>query len=83
EEVESYKGADLKGKRYEPLFPYFNKLEKDGYFVVLNDEYVTTTDGTGIVHQAPGFGEEDNRVMKAAKLTEVVVPFDESGIFTG
>lgn len=82
EEVETYTGAQLKGKKYEPLFPYFNKLEKDGYFVVLNDEYVTTTDGTGIVHQAPGFGEEDNRVMKAAKLTEVVVPFDQSGIFT-
>ena len=82
EEVETMTGASLKGKRYEPLFPYFSSMEKDGYFVMLNDEYVTTTDGTGIVHQAPGFGEEDNRVMKAAKLTEVVVPFDESGIFT-
>ena len=82
EEVETYTGAQLKGKRYEPLFPYFSKLEKDGYFVMLNDEYVTTTDGTGIVHQAPGFGEEDNRVMKAAKLPEVVVPFDASGFFT-
>lgn len=82
EEVENYKGTDLKGKKYEPLFPYFSKLEEDGYFVVLNDEYVTTSDGTGIVHQAPGFGEEDNRVMKAAKLPEVVVPFDESGVFT-
>jgi isoleucyl-tRNA synthetase len=82
EEVETYTGAELKGKRYEPLFPYFNKLEKDGYFVMLNDEYVTVTDGTGIVHQAPGFGEEDNRVMKAAKLIEVVVPFDQSGVFT-
>lgn len=82
EEVETYTGAQLKGMRYEPLFPYFANLEKDGYFVMLNDEYVTTTDGTGIVHQAPGFGEEDNRVMKEAKLTEVVVPFDGSGVFT-
>ncbi|MES2527217.1 MAG: isoleucine--tRNA ligase [Bdellovibrionota bacterium] len=82
EEVETYTGAQLKGERYEPLFPYFKHLEKDGYFVMLNDEYVTTTDGTGIVHQAPGFGEEDNRVMKEAKLPEVVVPFDGSGIFT-
>lgn len=82
EEVETYTGAQLKGKKYEPLFPYFSGLEKDGYFVMLNDEYVTTTDGTGIVHQAPGFGEEDNRVMKEAKLTEVVVPFDASGVFT-
>lgn len=82
EEVETFTGAQLKGKRYEPLFPYFSHLEKDGYFVVLSDNYVTTTDGTGIVHQAPGFGEEDNRVMKEAKLPEVVVPFDASGVFT-
>lgn len=82
EEVETYTGAQLKGKRYEPLFPYFNKLEKDGYFVVMNDEYVTTSDGTGIVHQAPGFGEDDNRVMKAAGLTEVIVPLDISARFT-
>lgn len=82
EEVETMTGAQLKGERYEPLFPYFKHLEKDGYFVMLTDGYVTTTDGTGIVHQAPGFGEEDNRVMKEAKLPEVVVPFDASGVFT-
>lgn len=82
EEVETMTGASLKGERYEPLFPYFQDMQKDGYFVMLNDEYVTTSDGTGIVHQAPGFGEDDNRVMKEAKLTEVVVPFDQSGVFT-
>ena len=82
EEIESFLGSKLKGERYEPLFPYFNQLEKDGYFVMLNDEYVTTTDGTGIVHQAPGFGEDDNRVMKAAGLLEVVVPLDNSARFT-
>jgi isoleucyl-tRNA synthetase len=82
EEIETYTGAQLKGKRYEPLFPYFSKLEKDGYFVMMNDEYVTTGDGTGIVHQAPGFGEDDNRVMKAAGLTEVIVPLDISARFT-
>jgi isoleucyl-tRNA synthetase len=82
EVVETYTGAQLKGKKYEPLFPYFSHLEKDGYFVVLNDDYVTTTDGTGIVHQAPGFGEDDNRVMKAAGLNEVIVPLDLSARFT-
>lgn len=82
EEVESFTGAALKGERYEPLFPYFSHLEKDGYFVVLNDEYVTTGDGTGIVHQAPGFGEDDNRVMKENKLPEVVVPLNLSAQFT-
>jgi isoleucyl-tRNA synthetase len=82
EEVEFFSGKDLKGKKYEPLFPYFNHFEKDGYFIILNDEYVTTEDGTGIVHQAPGFGEDDNRVMKLAGLNEVVVPLDASAKFT-
>ena len=82
EEVETMTGAQMKGMKYEPLFPYFQNLSKDGYFVVLNDEYVTTGDGTGIVHQAPGFGEDDNRVMKANNLTEVVVPLDISARFT-
>ncbi len=82
EEIESFKGSALKGQRYEPLFPYFSHLEKDGYFTILTDDYVTTSDGTGIVHQAPGFGEDDNRVMKEAGLTEVVVPLDISSKFT-
>ncbi len=82
EEIETMTGAQLKGTEYEPLFPYFSDLSAKGYFVVLNDEYVTTGDGTGIVHQAPGFGEDDNRVMKEAGLTEVVVPLDASAKFT-
>ena len=82
EEVETMTGAQMKGMQYEPLFPYFQNLSNDGYFVILNDEYVTTGDGTGIVHQAPGFGEDDNRVMKANGLTEVVVPLDISARFT-
>ncbi|MFP5385264.1 MAG: isoleucine--tRNA ligase [Bacteriovoracia bacterium] len=82
EEVETMTGADLKGTQYEPLFPYYSDLSTKGYFVVLNDEYVTTGDGTGIVHQAPGFGEDDNRVMKEAGLNEVVVPLDPSAKFT-
>lgn len=82
EEVESFPGSKLKGEKYEPLFPYFGQLQNDGYFVVLNDDYVTTGDGTGIVHQAPGFGEDDNRVMKAAGLNEVIVPLDISAKFT-
>jgi isoleucyl-tRNA synthetase len=82
EEVETMTGAQMKGMQYKPLFPYFKNLSNDGYFVILNDEYVTTGDGTGIVHQAPGFGEDDNRVMKANGLTEVVVPLDISARFT-
>lgn len=77
------KGAELKGKRYEPLMPYFKKFEAIGAFVVLNDGYVTTDAGTGVVHIAPGFGEDDNRVMKEAGLAEAFAcPVDESGKFT-
>ncbi len=82
EVVETFPGSKLKGERYEPLFPFFSAMAKDGYFTMFNDEYVTTTDGTGIVHQAPAFGEDDMRVMKAAGLTEIVCPLDNSGKFT-
>ena len=81
EVIETMTGSQLKGMEYHPLFPYYSDLAGKGYFVVLNDEYVTTGDGTGIVHQAPGFGEDDNRVMKEAGLTEVVVPLDASARF--
>lgn len=81
--LEELKGSDLKGKRYEPLFNYFADQEGAGAFQVLNDDYVTTDAGTGIVHIAPGFGEDDNRVMKEAGLGEVFAcPVDDAGEFT-
>jgi isoleucyl-tRNA synthetase len=81
--LKELKGSELKGRRYEPLFPYFANLEKDGAFQVLNDDYVSTDSGTGIVHTAPGFGEDDNRIMKEAGLGEVLVcPVDDAGRFT-
>ncbi len=62
------KGADLVGRDYEPLFPYaVGKLNKRAFFIVA-DNYVTTEDGTGIVHIAPAFGEDDNRVCRANDL---------------
>ena len=82
EVLETYTGAELKGLRYEPLFPYFKDYANDGAFVVLNDGYVTTTDGTGIVHIAPAFGEDDNRVMKEAGLLMIECPVDDAGKFT-
>lgn len=82
EVVEKFPGAKLKGETYEPLFPFFAAMAANGYFTVFNDEYVTTTDGTGIVHQAPAFGEDDMRVMKSAGLREIVAPLDNSGKFT-
>lgn len=58
------KGKDLEYKSYEPLYPYADgKLNKKAFYVVC-DDYVTTSDGTGIVHIAPAFGEDDNRVCK-------------------
>ena len=82
EVLETHKGSDLKGLRYEPLFPYFAHHFSEGAFVVLNDNYVTTSDGTGIVHIAPAFGEDDNRVMKEAKINVLECPVDDAGKFT-
>jgi isoleucyl-tRNA synthetase len=60
--LETYKGSDLKGWRYEPLYRFL-PLEKPAHRIVLAD-YVTTEDGTGLVHIAPSFGAEDNEVGK-------------------
>jgi isoleucyl-tRNA synthetase len=80
--LEEMKGSKLKGKKYEPLLPYFKKYEANGAFQVLNDDYVTTDAGTGIVHIAPAFGDDDNRVMKEAKIDAIECPIDDSGLFT-
>ena len=64
--LEKYKGKELEYKEYEPLFD-FQKVDKKGHFVVC-DNYVTLTDGTGIVHIAPAFGEDDNRIGKQYDL---------------
>lgn len=80
--AEKMKGSDLVGKKYEPLFDYFTKLEARGAFQILSDDYVSTESGTGIVHQAPAFGEDDFRIMKAANIDAIVCPIDMSGRFT-
>ena len=69
EVLEKFAGAKLKGKRYKPLFDYFSHLKSEGAFTVLTDNYVTTESGTGVVHQAPYFGEEGNRVCKVHGVT--------------
>ncbi len=66
EVIESYVGKDLEYKEYTPLFD-FKKLDKKGHYIVC-DDYVTLTDGTGIVHIAPAFGEDDNRVGQKYEL---------------
>jgi len=72
-------GADLAGLRYEPPFPYFEG--RDNAHQVLAADFVSTEDGTGIVHLAPGFGEDDAAVCQASGI-ETVVPVDPHGRFT-
>lgn len=80
------KGKELVGLNYEPLFPYFAKMRDSGCFRVLSDGYVTSDSGTGIVHQAPAFGEDDYRVCLAHGIIEkggfLPCPVDDSGHFT-
>ncbi len=75
------KGRELAGRRYEPLFDYFAGLAEKGAFRVITADYVSTGDGTGIVHTAPGFGEDDAAACKAAGIPEVC-PIDEECRFT-
>lgn len=79
EVVARCRGAELAGLGYEPLFPYFR--DHANSFVVLADGYVTTADGTGIVHIAPAYGEDDYRVGRAAGI-ELVDPLDAEANFT-
>ena len=71
EVLETYKGKDLEYKEYEPLFDCAvqtcEKQHKKAYYVVC-DTYVTLTDGTGIVHIAPAFGEDDAKVGRKYDL---------------
>ncbi|KAF7270201.1 hypothetical protein GWI33_016811 [Rhynchophorus ferrugineus] len=83
--LKKFKGIELKGLKYEPVFPYFKSMAEKGAFRVLIDEYVTAESGTGIVHQAPYFGEDDYRVCLAAgvitKDMEPICPLDSLGRF--
>ena len=82
-EVGSLKGSDLVGMSYEPMFPYFKHLKEKGCFKVLSGEFVSTEDGTGVVHIAPGFGQDDFDVCRACDdCFPVVCPVDEAGKFT-
>ncbi len=79
--VERIKGKDLAGHTYEPLFPYFAHLKEEGAFITVLGDYVTTDDGCGIVHTAPGFGEDDYQVLKGTGIP-VVCPIDDDAKFT-
>lgn len=77
--IEEVKGRDLENLEYEPLFPYF-KGTKNAFKIILGD-FVTTVEGTGIVHIAPAFGEEDYEVCKNYNI-KLVQPIDNKGNFT-
>ena len=64
EELATMKGSELEYRKYEPLYPFVTQDVCDKAFFVTCDDYVTTEDGTGIVHMAPAFGEDDNRVCR-------------------
>ncbi len=75
----SVTGAELVGRTYEPLYPFFARTPNA--FRVLGADFVDTGEGTGVVHLAPGFGEDDMAACQAAGIP-VVVPVDENGRFT-
>jgi isoleucyl-tRNA synthetase len=79
EPIARVRGADLVGRHYRPLFSYF--ADHPRAFRVLAADFVTTDDGTGVVHLAPGFGEDDQRVCEENGIA-VVCPVDERGRFT-
>jgi isoleucyl-tRNA synthetase len=78
-------GAELAGRRYQPLLPYLTDAEKfgtgDAFRVILSDD-VTTEDGTGVVHMAPAYGEADAAACAAAGIPTVLT-VDEQARFTG
>ena len=75
--AETFKGSEIVGLEYEPLLPFFTPQE-EGAFRVIAGDYVTTEDGTGIVHIAPTFGADDARVAKAAGIPPMQV-LDKNG----
>ena len=78
EVIGTIQGSSLIGLRYIPIFEYFK--DHPGSFVVLSGDFVGEDEGTGIVHLAPGFGEDDQKVCEENNI-EVVCPVDDRGCF--
>ena len=77
--IATLKGSSFTERAYKPLFDFF--ADTPDAFKVLAGDFVTAEEGTGIVHMAPGFGEDDQQVCKAAGI-RVVVPVNDEGNFT-
>ncbi len=80
-EVATVTGADLVGRSYQPLFPAFEAERANGAFRVHAGGFIEMTDGTGVVHIAPAFGEDDMALAQANGIP-VVDPIDFAGDFT-
>ncbi|KAL0074113.1 isoleucyl-tRNA synthetase [Phycomyces blakesleeanus] len=84
--MERYKGTDMKGWEFEPMFNYFEKEFKGVAWKVITDNYVTDDSGTGIVQQAPAYGEDDYRICIEHGIIRpdgpLPCPIDEKGCFT-
>lgn len=84
--VGKIKGSDLEGKTYKPIFKYFDHLSEKGFFKIIHGNFVVQDVGTGIVHCAPAFGEEDYNCFVENNLIKqndaVPCPVDDKGCFT-
>ncbi len=78
EQVRTVKGSELVGLSYQPLFDYFKDTENA--FRIMAGDFVTTEDGSGVVHMAPGFGEDDQKLCDANGI-ETIAPIDLQGRF--
>jgi isoleucyl-tRNA synthetase len=81
EQVAAVSGRDLAGRRYTPMFDFLVERAGPNAFQVLAADYVSDEDGTGVVHQAPAFGEDDQNVCNAAGIPTIVT-VDEHTRFT-
>ncbi|WP_029076818.1 isoleucine--tRNA ligase [Kaistia adipata] len=80
-EVAQLKGAELIGRTYQPMLPFFAAEKANGAFRVIGGDFIEMTDGTGVVHIAPAFGEDDMRIGQEEGIP-VVDPVDFAGNFT-
>lgn len=80
EKVYTKKGSEFEYRKYKPLFDFVEQKYKDEAWFITNADYVTLTDGTGVVHIAPAFGEEDSKVGKEYKLPFVQLVTEEGNM---
>lgn len=81
-EEANFKGRELVGLSYEPIFEYFKDIASIGGFKVHVADFVSTENGTGLVHMAGGFGEDDNEIICKQAGLPIICPVDEECKFT-